>query len=317
SHKLNEAMAVADRVAVLCQGKLVAELPIAAADPHGLAQAIVGRPVAPPERAALAPGEAIVPLARVTVRGSGGQPLLEALHLLLYAREVLGIAGVSGNGQSALAGLLAGLRLPDEGHFELLGTPVKTTSPAEMQARRVGRIPEDRHALGVIGDLPVEANLILEATDDPRFCSAGLLRGGAIRRHARDLIERFDIRGADPTTSTRALSGGNMQKVILARVRSAKPRVILANQPTRGLDVGAAAKVQEFLYQARSEGAGIILISEDLEELLQVCDRIAVLYRGRLSIPVPAEEADPSHLGLLMSGQGEFQRDGRRPGHAA
>jgi simple sugar transport system ATP-binding protein len=317
SHKLNEVMAVADRVAVLRQGKLVAELAIAEASRQGLAQAMVGRPVTPPPRDALAPGEVIMQMAGVGLRGERGEPLLEDLHLLLYGREILGIAGVSGNGQGALAALLSGLRLPDEGHFELLGETVKTTSPAAMQRRGVGRIPEDRHALGVVGDFPVAENLILEASGDPRFCSLGVLRGGAVRRHARDLIERFDIRGADPATRTRALSGGNMQKVILARVLSARPRLILANQPTRGLDVGAAVKVQEFLYEARAEGAGIILISEDLEELLQVSDRIAVLYRGRLSNPVPAEEADLTSLGLLMSGQGEFQGDRRGSGHAA
>ncbi|MEQ9607804.1 MAG: ABC transporter ATP-binding protein, partial [Kiloniellaceae bacterium] len=191
------------------------------------------------------------------------------------------------------------------------------TSPARMQRRGVGRIPEDRHAVGVVGDLPVEENFILEASGDRRFCDLGILKGRVIRRHARDLIERFDIRGADPTTTTRALSGGNMQKVILARVLSAKPRVILANQPTRGLDVGAAAKVQELLFEARAGGAGIILISEDLEELLQVSDRIAVLYQGRLSTPVPAEEADLTALGLLMSGHGEFERHRREAGHAA
>ena len=322
SHKLNEVMAVADRVAVLRQGALVAQFPIAEASKESLAHAMVGREIAPPKREALAPGEIVMQMAGVSVQGGGGQPLLQGLHLLLYGREILGIAGVSGNGQGALASLLSGLSLPDDGSFELLGEPVKTTSPAQMQRHGVGRIPEDRHATGVVGDLSVEENLILEATGERRFCDLGILRGRVIRRNAKDLIERFDIRGADPTTTTRALSGGNMQKVILARVLSAKPRVILANQPTRGLDVGAAAKVQELLFEARAEGAGVILISEDLEELLQVSDRIAVLYQGRLSAPVPAEEADLTALGLLMSGQGEFQRtrgqqtDGST-GHAA
>ncbi|MGF1630888.1 MAG: ABC transporter ATP-binding protein [Kiloniellaceae bacterium] len=317
SHKLNEVMAVADRVAVLRQGKLVAELPIAGASKQSLAQAMVGRPIAPPEREPLAPGEVVMQLAGVSLHDGRGRPLLEDLHLLLYGREILGIAGVSGNGQAALAALVSGLRLPDGGSFELLGQAVKQTSPLAMQRRGVGRIPEDRHAVGVVGDLSVEENLILETSGDPRFCSFGLLRGGVIRRHARALIERFDIRGADPTTATRALSGGNMQKVILARVLSEQPRVILANQPTRGLDVGAAAKVQEFLFDARAGGAGIILISEDLDELLQISDRIAVLYRGHLSNPVPVEEADVTELGLLMSGHGEFHAYREDTGHAA
>ena len=317
SHKLNEVMAVADRVAVLRQGKLVAELPIAEASKQSLAQAMVGRPIAAPERDPLAPGVVALQMAGVSVIGSQGERLLDDLHLLLYGREILGIAGVSGNGQGTLAALLSGLRLPVEGSFDLLGEVIRETSPALMQRRGVGRIPEDRHAIGVVGDLTVEENLILEASGDPRFCSSGLLKGRSVRRNARDLIERFDIRGADPTTRTRALSGGNMQKVILARVLSERPKVILANQPTRGLDVGAAAKVQELLFEARAAGAGIILISEDLEELLQVADRIAVLYRGRLSNPVPVEEADPTTLGLLMSGHGEFADQSRGSGHAA
>ncbi|WP_340118981.1 ABC transporter ATP-binding protein [Pelagibius sp. 7325] len=317
SHKLNEVMAVADRVAVLRQGRLVAGMPIAEASNESLAHAMVGRAIALPQREPLAPGEIVMQLAGVSMAGGGGRTPLQDLHLLLYGREILGIAGVSGNGQGALAALLCGLALPDEGSFELLGETVTTTSPAGMQRRGVGRIPEDRHAVGVVGDLPVEENFILEASGDRRFCGLGILKGRVIRRHARALIERFDIRGADPTTTTRALSGGNMQKVILARVLSAKPRVILANQPTRGLDVGAAAKVQQLLFEARAEGAGIILISEDLEELLQVSDRIAVLYQGRLSQPVPAEEADLTALGLLMSGHGEFERYRREAGHAA
>src|SRR5690606_15288616 len=133
---------------------------IAAADRHSLAQAMVGRPIAPPPREALAPGEVVMQMAGVTVQGAGGQPLLDNLHLLLYGREILGIAGVSGNGQGALAALLSGTALPDEGHFEVLGETVKTTSPVAMQRRGVGRVPEDRHALGVVGDFPVAENLI-------------------------------------------------------------------------------------------------------------------------------------------------------------
>jgi len=317
SHKLNEVMAVADRVAVLRQGKLVADRPIAEASRESLAEAMVGRKVSLPEREEQPLGPVLLQLAGISVLGAGGTRLLDEIHLLLCGREILGIAGVSGNGQAALAALLSGLRLPDEGAFELLGEVVTQTSPALMQQRGIGRIPEDRHAIGVIGDLTVEENLILEASGAARFCGGGLLRGGAIRRHARDMIERFDIRGAGPQTTTRALSGGNMQKVILARVLVEEPKIILANQPTRGLDVGAAAAVQGLLFEARAKGAGIILISEDLDELLRVSDRISVLYRGRLSTPVAVEEADKIRLGLLMSGHGEFETLGGRSGHAA
>ena len=317
SHKLNEVMAVADRVAVLRLGKLVGDFQIAETDKERLAQAMVGHAITLPEREPQPLGKVVMQLAGVSIYGEEGQALLEDIHLLLCGREILGIAGVSGNGQGALAALVSGQRLPDAGSFEILGEDVSHSSPAEMQRRGVGRIPEDRHATGVVGDLSVEENLILEAPGDPRFCKLGVLRGGAIRRHAKAVIERFDIRGAAPQTAVRTLSGGNMQKVILARVLSEQPRIILANQPTRGLDVGAAAAVQGLLFEARAAGAGIILISEDLEELLQVSDRIAVLYQGRLSTPVAVEEADLTTLGLLMSGHGEFETRRRRPNHAA
>ena len=317
SHKLNEVMAVADRVAVLRLGKLVADLPIAETSKESLAQAMVGHAITLPERDEQTLGRLILQMAGVGLQGDEGQTLLEDLHFLLCGGEILGVAGVSGNGQGALAALISGLRLPDSGSFELLGEQVTHASPAEMQRRGVGRIPEDRHATGVIGDLSIEENLILEASGDPRFCNLGVLKGRSIRRHAEALIERFDIRGAGPSTPTRALSGGNMQKVILARVLSESPRLILANQPTRGLDVGATAAVQRLLFEARAEGAGIILISEDLEELLQMSDRIAVLYQGRLSAPVPVEEADLTTLGLLMSGHGEMARNDRGRGYAA
>jgi general nucleoside transport system ATP-binding protein len=316
SHKLNEVMAVADRVAVLRLGKLVAEFPIGEASKESLAEAMVGRPITLPQRDPLAPGEVVLQMAGVTLAGDKGELLLDDLHLLLYGREILGIAGVAGNGQSALAALITGRRLPDEGFYELLGETVKETSPALMLRRGVGRIPEDRHATGVVGDFSVEENLILEASGSPRFCQNGVLKGTTIRNNAKAAIEAFDIRGATPRTTTRALSGGNMQKVILARVLGEKPRVIIANQPTRGLDVGAAATVQKFLFEARAEGAGIILISEDLEELLQVSDRIAVIYQGRLSQPVAVENADLTTLGLLMSGHGELESTNRERRYA-
>ncbi|NIA67700.1 ABC transporter ATP-binding protein [Pelagibius litoralis] len=302
SHKLNEVMAIADRVAVLRQGSLVADFPIAEASRESLAEAMVGRAVALPERNALAPGATVLAMRNLSLRNGDGQTLLKNVTLTLRAREVLGIAGVSGNGQGALADLLSGLVTPDEGDLEVLGEAVTRVSPAAMLARGIGRVPEDRHATGVIGDFAVEENLVLEVYGDSRFSRLGFLKGTAIRRNAETLIEDFDIRGADPQTTTRSLSGGNMQKVILARVLTEKPKVILANQPTRGLDVGAAATMQRLLFEACAGGAGVILISEDLEELLQMSDRVAVLYQGQLSQAMPVEDADLRTLGLMMAG---------------
>ncbi|WP_420348162.1 ABC transporter ATP-binding protein [Pelagibius sp.] len=304
SHKLNEVMAIADRVAVLRQGRLVADFPIAEASREGLAEGMVGRAVTLPERSRLEPGAPLLKMEGVGLRGAEGKVSLENIDLTLCEKEVLGIAGVSGNGQAALAALISGLDAPTAGRFEILGDAITAASPAAMLKRGVGRVPEDRHATGVVGDFTVEENLALEAYGGDRFSRLGFVKGAALRRNAEEKIAAFDIRGADATTATRSLSGGNMQKVILARVLDEKPRIILANQPTRGLDVGAAAAVQALLFQARAEGAGIVLISEDLEELLQMSDRIAVLYHGRLSAPMPVEEADLRTLGLMMAGHG-------------
>ncbi|WP_422366898.1 ABC transporter ATP-binding protein [Pelagibius sp.] len=304
SHKLNEVMAIADRVAVLRQGSLVADFPIAEASRESLAEAMVGRAVELPERETQPAGDTVLNLQDVSLRDSAGKTLLDNVSLTLKAGEVLGIAGVSGNGQGPLADLLSGLAAPDAGALQVLGDRVTKVSPAAMLNRGIGRVPEDRHATGVIGDFSVEENLVLEVYGDSRFSRFGFLKGAALRRNAETLIEDFDIRGADPQTTTSSLSGGNMQKVILARVLTEKPRVILANQPTRGLDVGAAATVQRLLFAACAEGAGVILISEDLEELLQMSDRVAVLYQGRLSDSMAVEEADLRTLGLMMAGHG-------------
>ncbi len=240
---------------------------------------------------------------------------LDGVGLRVGAGESVVILGANGAGKTSLLKAVAGLVAPEAGaRIEFEGQPLPGCPAHAIVDLGIALVPEGR---GVFGDLSVEENLILEAAGSRRFCNLGFLKGGVIRRNAKDKIERFDIRGADPTTTTRALSGGNMQKVILARVLSEQPKVILANQPTRGLDVGAAAKVQELLFEARAEGAGIILISEDLEELLQVSDRIAVLYQGRLSTPVAVEEADLKTLGLLMSGHGEFERRKGARGYAA
>ena len=310
SHKLNEVMAIADRVAVLRQGRLVADFPIAEATRESLAEAMVGRAVELPERSALQPGDCVLRMKSLGLGNDEGRALLKDVNLELRAREILGIAGVSGNGQAALADLISGLAAPTEGSMEVLGETIGAASPAAMLKRQVGRVPEDRNATGAIGDFAVEENLVLETYGDPRFSSLGILNGAAVRKNAENLIEAFDIRGAMPQTPTRQLSGGNMQKVILARVLTEEPRVILANQPTRGLDVGAAATVQRLLFEARAKGVGIILISEDLEELLQMSDRIAVLYQGHLYEPLPVEQTDITTLGLMMAGHGPSESAG-------
>jgi simple sugar transport system ATP-binding protein len=301
SHKLNEILAVSDRVAVLRAGRLVGVVETRSADRRQLAEMIVGREVTRPTLAPLAAGEPVLEIEGLTLRGGDGVSLLESVDLVIRAHEIVGIAGVAGNGQQPLADVLSGLRSDVKGDVRLNGQSVIGRGPRDVVRLGVGRIPEDRHAHGVVGDMAVWENLISE---DVR--SAGLRHFGLIDRRtalgrAERLIEAFDIRCQGPDAETRLLSGGNMQKLILARALSPEPRFILANQPARGLDEGAIAYVQSQLLAARERGAGILLMSEDLDELLALTDRLAVIQQGRLSEARPTSAWTITDLGLAMS----------------
>jgi len=312
THKLNEVMAVSSRVVVLRGGRKVADLATAGTDRAELAELMVGRPLPEPVRAPLAPGETVLALDGVSVAGAHGRRLLDGASLTVRRHEIVGIAGVSGNGQAALAGLVAGTVHPADGRLVLFGTPVARARPAEMVARGVGRVPEDRHAVGLVADMTVAENLIAECYRAAPFSRLGFLSRGAARRHAERIVAEFDVRCPSPDAPVRSLSGGNMQKLILGRVLSQDPGLILANQPTRGLDVGAVAYVHERLLAARAAGAGVLLISEDLDEILALADRIAVIHRGRLGTPQPREAVTIRGIGLMMAGHSSEPR-----GHAA
>jgi simple sugar transport system ATP-binding protein len=250
-----------------------------------------------------APGEPVLALDGIRLRGPDGRLRLEDVSLQLRGGEVLGLAGVSGNGQAALAGLVSGLALPESGRIELFGATAPAGAPAAMVAAGVGRIPEDRHHDGVVGDMAVWENVALEDYRRPDSQRWGLLRRGALRDRARRLVQSYDVKCQGPEARTRLLSGGNMQKLILGRVLDRSPGLVLACQPTRGLDVGAVAEIHARLLAARDRGAGVLLISEDLDEIFALSDRIAVLYRGRLTPPCPAEGLTIRALGLMMAGQ--------------
>jgi ABC-type uncharacterized transport system ATPase subunit len=308
SHKLNEVMAASDRVAVLRGGRKVAERATPETSPEELAELMVGRRVTRPKREAQVIGAPRLVADRVTVE-LDGKPSLQDVSFTVHAGEILGIVGVSGNGQAALGALLSGIAAPSRGRLTLENREIGGLGPRAFIAEGVGRIPEDRHAEGVVGELPVWENSVLERLATPEFSTRGFVRRAAAQAHAADLIERFDVRGADPETRIRLLSGGNMHKLILGRVLAAAPKVILANQPTRGLDEGAIAAVHAELLAARAGGAAIILISEELEEAVGLSDRLQAIVGGRLSAPVPAEEADPRRLGLMMAGVWEEAGD--------
>ena len=331
SHKLDEVLRVSHRIAVLRGGRLVALGPAAGASRGELAEAMVGRSVAPAVRRAaraepsgplacgrsLSDAPAAAPVLRlrgVTVRGSGPRPLLDAVELEARAGEVVAIAGVAGNGQQALAELLSGEQTPDQGELLIGGRPVAPRPRAFIEAA-VARIPEDRQAVGVVGDLALWENAVLERLGTPAFSRGGWLRREAARAYAQRIVERFDVRGTEAMgvdTPTRALSGGNMQKLILGRALSGPdaapgaapdaPRLIVASQPTWGLDVGAVAYVHQRLLDACAAGSAVLLISEDLEEIFALADRIAVIHHGRLTPARPVADWTLSSIGLAMAG---------------
>jgi general nucleoside transport system ATP-binding protein len=301
SHKLKEVTAIADRVAVLRAGRKVADRPSGGVSQAELAALMVGREIAASRRMPRAPGAPLLALEAVTVPGESAHVGLHGVSLTVHEGEIVGIAGVSGNGQSALAALLAGTGPRARGRATMADRPLGMSPRAVMQAG-IGRIPEDRHREGVVGALSIAENLVIEELDLSEVQRLGFLRWARIRARARAAIEAYDVRCPGPDAPIRLLSGGNMQKVILARVLDRAPRLILANQPTRGLDIGAATAVHRRLFEARERGAGIVLISEDLDELRGLSDRIGVMTGGRLSPPEPVEGLTVARLGLLMGG---------------
>ncbi len=310
SHKLDEVLRVSQRIAILRSGRLVAVMPAADADKPLLAQTMVGHDVQMPKRRPRAAGAAVCVLDGASVEGANGRKLLDGVDLDVRAGEIVAIAGVAGNGQQALADLLFGLRPLAAGRLELVGAAAPPR-PASRVRAGVARIPEDRHDVGVVADLPVWENAVLERYADAAFSRFGVIDRRAAMRHAQVLVERFDVRGTEAHgvhTPTRALSGGNMQKLILGRVLMAPPgearppSLIVADQPTWGLDIGAVAFVHRQLLDACGAGAAVLLISEDLEEIFALADRIAVLHAGRLSVARPAAAWTLPQIGLAMAG---------------
>ena len=331
SHKLDEVLRVSHRVAVLRGGRLVATLPAAGASKAQLAEAMVGRSVAPARRRAAASGAGVAQGQRSAspvlelrggrVQGRGGPALLRDLDLAVQAGEIVAVAGVSGNGQAVLAELLCGERGLDAGSLHIAGAALKPQPRAFVRAG-VARVPEDRHAVGVVGDLALWENAVLERYAEPRFARAGVLRRAKAQAFAEGVVRRFDVRGAEGAgvqTATRRLSGGNMQKLILGRVlgHETPPVLIVANQPTWGLDIGAVAYVHQQLMDAAAAGSAVLVISEDLDEVFALADRIAVMHHGQLGPARPTAEWTLARIGLAMAGEGGRDGQGQGQAHAA
>jgi len=319
SHKLREVAEISDRVVVLRRGRLVGTRVTGEVDEVELAALMMGSATAPTsvERstgAALGLAAEPTPLHRRSASpdrepalvlaglglARGGRELLRDVSVRVGAGEIVGVAGISGNGQTELVGVLSGIEAPTAGSIRVAGTDVTRTDVAGRLRAGLGRLTEDRKG-SVVPHLSVEYNLVLE--DLPAYSRRGLLDRGAVRRHAEAMIERFDIR-ARPTDPISTLSGGNMQKVLLARALHRRTRVLVAAQPTRGLDIGAYRYVHQQLDELRTQGAGVLLVSEDLDEIRSLSDRIVVLFRGEVVGELPVSEATPDRLGVLMAGGG-------------
>ncbi|MGJ7496163.1 ABC transporter ATP-binding protein [Variovorax sp. RT4R15] len=307
SHKLGEVLRVSHRIVVLRGGRLVAEVPAAGTTQAQLANAMVGHAVKPPARhPAQRVGAAVCVLDDVRC-GGDSRDALRGVSLTLNAGEIVAIAGVSGNGQVALAELLCGTRRAAAGTVRLLDAPLRA-SPAWLVQQGVARIPEDRHAVGVVGDLPLWENAVSERLRGPAFRFGPLVRRAAARVQAQRIVKAFDVRGGGLDAAARSLSGGNMQKLILGRAllapdgTAATPRLIVAHQPTWGLDIGAVAYVQQQLIAARDAGAAVLLISDDLDEVMVLGDRIAVMHGGHLGDPRAAAGWTRETIGLAMAG---------------
>ncbi len=308
THKLDEVMEISDTVTVMRQGRTVHRTATRETTPTAIARAMVGRPVALGGGAADAPlalapdttGGAALEVRALVVPGPRRPRAVDGVTFAVAPGEILGIAGVEGNGQAELIEAIAGLRTPSDGAIFIGGRDVTRDTVRERSARGLSHIPEDRHRRGLVLDYSIADNLVLGR--HAAFAPRGVLDRAAMERHARERIESFDIRPPDPSVPARALSGGNQQKVVIARELGRDFVVLLAAQPTRGVDVGAIEFIHAQLRAARAAGKAVLLVSAELTEILALSDRVAVMYRGRVATVLPRREASEAALGPNMPG---------------
>jgi simple sugar transport system ATP-binding protein len=323
SHKLDEILNATDKVTIMRDGQVVARTATADTDAAGLAREMVGREVslrsgavalgllreakasaeASPQGVSEAPpaeGRPVLEIEGARFTTSDGRTVLDDFSLVMRPGEILGLAGVEGNGQAAVAELLSSLITLDDGTVEVDGDPVRTGRPGVMADAGVTVIPEDRHVAGCVLGMSVAENLVLD--DIGRVCNRRILSPRLMRERAAELIERFQIKTPSPDTPMASLSGGNQQRVVLARAISRQPKVLVAAQPTHGLDVGAVEYMTEQLKEAARQGVAVLLISTELEEILSLSHRVAVIHRGHILGVVDRADVDLEKIGLMMGG---------------
>lgn len=304
SHKLEEVMSLCDAVTVLRRGQVVATTSIQSTTPRQLAELMVGRDVVlQREKSDRSAAAVVLEVDHLQVSDDRQVPVVQDVSFQLRAGEILGVAGVDGNGQRELADAIAGLRVPSQGHIRLQGQDI-TDWPMQQRVSqlKLGYIPEDRQKMGLVMPFSIARNLILKAFNVMPFCRRWILQRDEIATHANAAIQQFDIRATSSHLKVSQLSGGNQQKVVLARELAGQPDVIIAMQPTRGLDVGATEYVQTALLAERERGAAILYISTELEEMMTMSDRIAVMFNGQFVAMLDAKTATVERLGYLMAG---------------
>ncbi|MFQ5340798.1 MAG: ABC transporter ATP-binding protein [Anaerolineae bacterium] len=303
THKLPIVLAISDRVTVLRRGKVVAHMETERTTEKSLAKKMVGREVIfRIERARVEKGKLLLQLENISALNDKGFVALDDVSLSIREGEIFGIAGISGNGQHELAEIIAGLRKPDAGQVIFDGQDITHASILERWQLGIGYIPAERVEVGSIGDFSLSENVMMNFFFDDGFSRRGLLDHKRMRELTEELIAEYGVAVPGPHTKAKHLSGGNLQKLILARVLSRKPRLVIANLPAQGLDVGATEFVRNKLMEAKKQKAGILLISEDLDEILSLSDWVAPIYEGKLMGVIPAEEAERESVGAMMAG---------------
>lgn len=305
SHKLGEVISIADRITVLRQGRSVETIDAAGATRESLAAVMVGREVERVERrgvGALPGAPVVLSVEELSAEGDRGLPALRSVSLDVRSGEIVAVAGVAGNGQRELVEVLAGLRPRTTGRIEVDGEVLDRADARHPIRMGVAYVPQDRLGTGLAPDLSIAENLVLKRYRRPPVSRPPFLRSSVIDAEAEVLMEQFDVRAPSSQTPTRRLSGGNVQKVLLAREMSGRPKVLVVSTPTQGLDIGAVATVHQLLLDAAAEGVGVLLVSEDLDEVLALADRVVVMYEGSVTGVVDASDATIASLGVLMGG---------------
>ncbi|HEV0119077.1 TPA: ABC transporter ATP-binding protein [Streptococcus pneumoniae] len=303
THKLDEIRAVSDRVTVIRRGKSIETVEIAGATNADLAEMMVGRSVSfKTEKQASKPKEVVLSIKDLVINENRGVPAVKNLSLDVRAGEIVGIAGIDGNGQSELIQAITGLRKVESGSIELKGDSIVGLHPRQITELSVGHVPEDRHRDGLILEMMISENIALQTYYKEPHSKNGILNYSNITSYAKKLMEEFDVRAASELVPAAALSGGNQQKAIIAREIDRDPDLLIVSQPTRGLDVGAIEYIHKRLIEERDNGKAVLVVSFELDEILNVSDRIAVIHDGKIQGIVSPETTNKQELGVLMAG---------------